>query len=164
MRLLILGAGGYGRTVAEAAQQAGLFEEIAFLDDAAPAALAPCGEYLRYTGQYSHAYAAFGDNALRARWLERLAEAGFSLPVIVHPRAYVSPSAQIDEGVVVLAMASVGAGAHLERGAIVNMSSVVDHDAVVGACAHIAPGAIVKAGVCVAPQTKLESGLVALRK
>ena len=38
-KLLILGAGGYGRTVAEAA--AGQFE-TAFLDDASPLALAPC--------------------------------------------------------------------------------------------------------------------------
>ena len=41
-KLLILGAGGYGRTVAEAA--AGQFE-TAFLDDASPLALAPCARY-----------------------------------------------------------------------------------------------------------------------
>ena len=47
-RLLILGAGGYGRTVAQAA--AGMFEEIAFLDDQAAAALGPCVDYEKWKG------------------------------------------------------------------------------------------------------------------
>lgn len=161
-RLLILGAGGYGRTVAEAAAAAG-FDETAFLDDRAPGALGVCADYARFAHEYAYAYAAFGDCALRAAWLDRLAAAGFRLPVIAHPRAYVSPSARLGEGVVVLALAAVGANAQIGRGAIVNMSCVVDHDAVVGDCAHVAPGAIVKAGASVAPLTKLESGSVAAR-
>lgn len=162
-RLLILGAGGYGKTVAEAAEQSGAFGEIAFLDDAAPGVLGKCEGYAAFAGRFSHAYAAFGNNALRAVWLDRLEQAGFALPVIVHPRAYVSPSAQMSPGAVVLALAAVGASAVLERGVIVNMGAIVDHDARVEACAHIAPGAIVKASVHVDPQIKLESGTVAVR-
>ncbi len=163
MRLLILGAGGYGRTVAEAARMTGTFDQIGFLDDAAENALGPCRDFARYTGEYDCAYAAFGDCALRAAWLGRLAGAGYRLPVIVHPRAYVSPAARLEPGAVVLALAAVGANAQIGRGAIVNMSSVVDHDAVVGECAHVAPGAIVKAGARIAPLAKLESGCVAAR-
>ena len=33
MRLIILGAGGYGRTVADTAAQTGAYNEILFLDD-----------------------------------------------------------------------------------------------------------------------------------
>lgn len=161
-RLLILGAGGYGRTVAEAALAAG-FDETAFLDDKAPGALGACADCARFAGEFEYAYAAFGDCALRAAWLGRLEAAGFCLPVIVHPRAYVSPSAHLSEGAVILALAAVGASARVERGAIVNMSSIVDHDAVVGDCAHVAPGAVVKAGASVAPRTKLDSGCVAAR-
>ena len=71
-RLLVLGAGGYGRTVAEAA--AGLFEEIAFLDDRAAAALGPCVDYEKWKGIYQYAYPAFGNNELRRKWLEVLGE------------------------------------------------------------------------------------------
>lgn len=98
-RLLVLGAGGYGRTVAEAA--AGLFEEIAFLDDRAAAALGPCVDYEKWKGIYQYAYPAFGNNELRRKWLEVLEQAGFQLPVIVHPRAWVSPSAVTEPGSVV---------------------------------------------------------------
>ena len=44
MHLIILGAGGYGRTVADVAGQTGQFDEIAFLDDnsAAPDVVGTC--------------------------------------------------------------------------------------------------------------------------
>ena len=144
-KLLILGAGGYGRTVAEAA--AGQFE-TAFLDDASPLALAPCARYAEFVGEYAFAYPAFGDNALRAQWLQKLKAAGFRLPVLRHAQSFVSPSAVLAPGSVV------------EEGAILNLGAILDHDCTLGACAHLAPGAVVKAGNCVPPQAKIDSGCV----
>lgn len=159
-KLLILGAGGYGRTVAEAA--AGQFE-TAFLDDASPVAKAPCKKYAQFRGEYAFAYPAFGDNALRAHWLQVLKEAGFQLPVIRHAQSFVSPSAVLAPGSVVLAMACVGMGSVVEEGAIVNLGAILDHDCVLGACAHLAPGAVVKAGNRVPALAKIDSGCVLAR-
>lgn len=39
MRLIILGMGGYGRTIADVAEQTGMYEEIIFLDDQADQAM-----------------------------------------------------------------------------------------------------------------------------
>ena len=49
-RLVILGAGGYGRTVADLAAQSGQFEPIVFLDDNSAAAdvAGKCADYLKY--------------------------------------------------------------------------------------------------------------------
>lgn len=161
-KLLILGAGGYGCTVAEAADG---FESTAFLDDARTGAhiLGPCALYTSLRGEYRWAYPAFGDNALRALWLERLRAAGFALPVLVHARAWVSPSAVLEPGAVVLAQAAVGARAHIGAGCIVNMGALVDHDCVLGACVHLAPGAVVKACCTVGAGQKIESGAVVER-
>ena len=156
-KLLILGAGGYGRTVAEAA--AGHLA-TAFLDDASPLALAPCARYAEFVGEYAFAYPAFGDNALRAQWLQKLKAAGFRLPVLRHAQSFVSPSAVLAPGSVVLAMACVGTGSMVEEGAILNLGAILDHDCTLGACAHLAPGAVVKAGNCVPPQAKIDSGCV----
>lgn len=160
--LIILGAGGYGRTVAETARALGVFGRVAFLDDGRTGEniLGVCADYTRFTAEFRWAYPAFGANALRAAWLEKLAAAGYGLPALVHPRAYVSPSADIRPGAVVLALAAVGAGAVVERGAVVNMGAIADHDCVVGACAHLAPGAVIKAGNTVPAQMKIESGTV----
>ena len=61
-------------------------------------------------------------------------------------RAFVSPSAVLAPGSVVLAMACVGTGSVVEEGAILNLGAILDHDCTLGACAHLAPGAVVKAG------------------
>ena len=148
--LIILGAGGYGRTAAETARAMGVFGRVAFLDDGCTGTdvLGPCTDYIRFAGEFRWAYPAFGANALRAAWLEKLAAAGYSLTADIRP------------GAVVLALAAVGACAVVEQGAIVNMGAIADHDCVVGACAHLAPGAIVKAGNTVPAQMKIESGTV----
>jgi len=163
--LLILGAGGFGRTVCEAARAMGAFGETAFLDDAAPAALGPLARYAdaALRARFAFAYPAFGDNALRGEWLARLEAAGYRLPVLVHPRAWVSETAAVEPGAAVLALAGVGCGSTVRRGAIVNLGALVDHDCVVGVCAHLAPGVVVKAANRVPDFAKLESGTVLLR-
>lgn len=160
--LLILGAGGYGRTVEETARAMGCFGRVAFLDDGQTGAdiLGPCAEYARFLAEFRFAYPAFGANGLRAEWLDRLERAGYALPTLTHPRAFVSPSARLAPGSAVLALAAVGTRAEVARGAIVNLGAIVDHDCVVGACAHLAPGAIVKAGNAVPARRKVESGCV----
>ena len=45
MRLIILGMGGYGRTIADVAEQTGMYEEIIFLDDQADQAMDTCASY-----------------------------------------------------------------------------------------------------------------------
>ena len=80
-----------------------------------------------------------------------------------HAQSFVSPSAVLAPGSVVLAMACVGAASVVEEGAIVNMGAILDYDCTLGACAHLAPGAVVKAGNRVPPQEKIDSGCVLAR-
>ena len=104
MHLLILGAGGYGRTVADVAGQTGQFDEILFLDDnsAAPDVLGKCAEFERFRDGQTAFYPAFGNNEGRLKWLYRLREADCAIPTIIHPTAYVSPTAQVEPGAVIL--------------------------------------------------------------
>ena len=127
--LIILGAGGYGRTAAETARAMGVFGRVAFLDDGCTGTdiLGPCTDYIHFAGKFRWAYPAFGANALRAAWLEKLAAAGYSLPALVHPRAYVSPTADIRPGAVVLALAAVGAFACCGVGTGVAAGSISSH-------------------------------------
>ena len=92
--LLILGAGGFGQMVKETAIQLG-YEEIVFLDDAAfgKDVVGKCCDYTAKYGEYKMAVAAFGNNHTRLFWTDKLLEAGYEVPSIVHPSAIVSPSA-----------------------------------------------------------------------
>lgn len=161
-KLLILGAGGYGKTIADLAQQLGCYGKIAFLDDgrSGEGILGKCGEFPNFADEDTHMYPAFGSNAIRMHWLRSLLEAGITVPSLVHPRAYVSPTAKIGTGTVVLPMAVVNTGVTVEAGCIINIGALVDHDSVIGAGTHLAPGAIVKAENRIPAMEKIESGRV----
>lgn len=147
-RLLILGAGGHGRVIADIAQDLG-WNTIAFLDDAPLPAppLADCPLLgplsLRHDlgGQFDAAVVAIGNNALRLSLINDLTAAGWMVPSLVHPAATVSRHATLGTGCVICAGAVVGISACLGPAVIVNTGATVDHDCVVGDGAHISPGA-----------------------
>ena len=160
--LLILGAGGYGRTVADVAAQLGEYDRIAFLDNLQTGEhiLGKCDDYRRFLEEYEELYPAFGNNELRVRWLNRFLSEGIAVPTLVHPRAYVSPEAKLESGVVILPMAVVNTGARVKYGCIVNIGALVDHDCVLEEGVHLAPGAIVKAENRIPAGSKIDSGTV----
>ncbi|MDR3645406.1 MAG: NeuD/PglB/VioB family sugar acetyltransferase, partial [Clostridia bacterium] len=146
--LLILGAGGHGRVIADAAFETGLYTRIAFLDDILPAGNADGADvigcfdnYRAFSGDFGNAAVALGDNQKRVFWLRRLSEAGFELPVIIHPRAFVSRGAHIGPGGAVLADAVVVTGVTAGFGCIFNTLSSADHDCSLGDGVHLCPGA-----------------------
>lgn len=162
MKLLILGAGGYGRTVADVAQQLGCFEKIAFLDDTRSGAgvLGSCEEYPLFCDYNTAVYPAFGNNSIRMAWLEQLLEEQIPVPTLVHPSAYVSPSAVLGDGTIVLPKAVVNTGVIVGEGCIINIGALVDHDVVLEDGVHLAPGAIVKSENRIAAGSKVASGEV----
>ena len=152
--LLLLGAGGHARVVAETAISTGRYSRIAFLDDRFndPAQLpdqlgwhviGPFTAVLdpQIRQQFPAALVAIGKPAVRLQWLSRLAAAGYELPVVTHPAAWLSPSAQLGAGSVVFAHAAIQAQAVIGSGAILNTGCSVDHDAQLGDGVHICPGA-----------------------
>lgn len=161
-RLIILGAGGYGRTVADVAEQTGIYDSVLFLDDNAQGEkiLGTCASFLEFANEDTKFYPAFGNNESRLAWIERIKAAHCSLPVIVHPDAYVSPKAQLDPGTVVLPKAVVNTGCRVETGGIVNCSAIVDHDCVLEPGVHICLGAIIKAENRIPRGMKIEAGEV----
>lgn len=163
MKLLILGAGGHGQAVAELAQLTGKFEEIAFLDDnlsAHPDVIGVLDDYLKYQTMYDVAFAAFGNPCLRKKWQEKVAAAGYRLPILMHPTAMVSRSAVFGAGTVIMAKVVVQPHVRCGAGCILSACSIVDHDAQVGDYCHINAGAIVSALTEVPSETKVDYGTI----
>ena len=161
-RLIILGAGGYGRTVADVATQTGAYSSVCFLDDNAqgPAVLGKCERFQDFADDNTDFYPAFGNNESRLKWVGRLQAAGCRVPVIVHPQAYVSPAAQLQPGAVVLPKAVVNTGCQLRQGCIVNCGAIVDHDCILEPGVHICLGAIIKAENRIPQCMKIEAGQI----
>ena len=163
MNLLIVGAGGHGKVVAEVASDCG-FDKIAFLDDSGLEAIGKLDELEKFSEQYEYGFVSIGNNKFRSELIERLAKAGYQIPILIHPTAYVSKSAKIAKGTVIEPKAIVNANAVISTGCIISVGAIVDHDATVGKYSHVNAGAIVKSGVEVLDFIKLEPGQVVFDK
>ncbi|TCH96223.1 hypothetical protein EJV46_21850 [Roseococcus sp. SYP-B2431] len=157
MRVLILGAGGHGRAVCEAALDAG-FEVAGFLDGrgSLPDVLG-----LPVRGEAAHGggpvLVALGDNAARLAAAGRLRA---PLPTLLHPSAVRARSAGLAEGAVVMPRAVLGAQARIGRLALVNTGAIVEHDVELGEGAHVAPGAVLCGGVRIGARALVGAGAV----
>jgi sugar O-acyltransferase (sialic acid O-acetyltransferase NeuD family) len=146
--LLIVGAGGHGRVVADAALLTEQWSSIAFLDDRMDAAQGMDGvpvigkivDARCFLNDYQHVLIALGDNKLRIRILDQLLNDGFKGATIIHPRASISPGAILETGTVVFAQAAVNYGAHIGKGCIINTGATIDHDCDIGKGVHVSPG------------------------
>lgn len=167
-RLLVVGAGGHGRSVAEAAELSGQFEVVGFLDDALPAGksvlnvavLGPMVSMGHHRAAADQTIVAIGNNAVRETLMQQLASAGFVLATVIHPRAIVSSSAVLSEGSAVMAGAIVGTEAHLGMGSIVNCGAVVDHHAIVEDFGHLGVNASMAGGTVLGRGAWMQAGSV----
>ncbi len=162
MRLIILGAGGYGQTVSDVALQSGKYNEIVFLDDNSSAEniIGKCNSFADYIDENTEFYPAFGNNTLRLDFIEKLEQEGAKIMTIIHPDAYISPRATIGLGCVVFPKAVVNTDTTVEKGCIINIGALVDHGCIIEKGVHVSPGAIVKAENRIPALMKVESGQV----
>lgn len=138
-RLIIIGASGHGKVVADIAALNG-YEDILFLDDDENAK--ECAGYL-VVGKSTEApegdvFVAVGNAEIRKRLM--MLYKNRKHPVLIHPSVVVAKDVEIGAGSVVMAGAVINPGVRIGRGCIVNTSSSIDHDCVIGDFVHISVG------------------------
>ena len=155
-KLIVIGASGHGRVVAEAATDAG-FEVIGFLDDNRELENVLGGIELIEKYKDSACFViAIGNNDTRKKIAEK--NAGVRYATVIHPRAIVSRSASIGEGSVVMANAVINAKAEVGAHCIINTSSVVEHDCKLADYVHVSPSAALSGTVEVGECTHIGTG------
>ena len=155
--LLILGAGQFGKLIFELAQQMNCFERIAFLDDASPVAVGLLNDYASLRAEFSDAVVAIGNPDVRLAWVARLSEAGYTVPSIVSPSAYVSPSATLGKGCVIEPNATVQTGCVLGDVCIVASGAVVRHNACMESGACLDCNAVIMSGKILPSKVKVSA-------
>ena len=160
MRLVILGNGGYSNTLQDVAEQLG-YDILAVLDDKDERH--PLTSFTDYLSNDVVLIPAFGNNAFRMEWINRIEESGGQLATLIHPTAYVSPIATISPGTVILPHAIVNTDVVVGKGSIINLGAIVDHGCILEEGVHIAPGAIVKGENRIEKCNKIEAGEVVER-
>ncbi|SFE68384.1 acetyltransferase [Paracidovorax wautersii] len=166
IRLLVIGAGGHGRSVAEAAHLSGMFDVIGFLDDALPArypmlgaaVLGSIASVSSHRSRFDQVMVAIGANPVREKVMQQLTAGGFAFATVIHPRAFLAPSALLGTGSAVMAGAVIGTEAQLGKGTIVNCGAVVDHHAVVKDYGHLGVNASMAGGSVLGKGAWMQAG------
>jgi sugar O-acyltransferase (sialic acid O-acetyltransferase NeuD family) len=157
--VLIYGAGGHGKSVLDLVRVLEGYEVAGYIDDALETGAMVMGlpvlgsvdklDDLLSNGIHLalNAVGGVGDMTSRVRVFNRLIEAGFDFPTLVHPTAFVESSAELSAGVQVFPHAYVGSEAKVGFGSIVNTGAIVSHDCVLSSFVNVAPGACLAGGV-----------------
>lgn len=165
--LLILGAGGHGRSIHELATLSDAFSHIAYLDDSWKACddersniIGCIAQFKEYAPRYTHAVIGIGNNKVREQLQCQALNLGLKLATLIHPKAIVSPTVKVGAGTVIFAGVIIGVDAHIGQGVIINCASAVDHDGTLedfshlgvgvhlAGSAHIGKSAFVQVGSC----------------
>jgi sugar O-acyltransferase (sialic acid O-acetyltransferase NeuD family) len=171
-RIIVFGAGGHAKVLLEAIRLASPGAETAIIDDSGSASSAGLlglpisGDRAWLGGNWPEAAVALGigHNEARAAIADWLRSQGRSLATVIHPSATVSPSASIGSGAFLAAGAVVNAEARIGEGVILNTLASVDHDCDIGAFAHIAPGSRLCGGVRIGARTLIGAASVVIPK
>jgi len=170
--ILVYGGGGHGKSVIELIRAQNKYRVIGILDDGKAAGsfvldvpvLGGGDEALKALHEAGVKYAVnavggIGAIDSRIQVFEKLEQAGFKAPNLVHPSAVVEDSAVPSEGVQIFPLAYVGSSVKVGKAVIVNTGAIVSHDCEVGDYANIAPGAILAGGVDIGEATLIGMGV-----
>lgn len=159
-RLIIIGASGHGRVVADIAYRCG-YTDIVFLDDNTD--VRNCGKY-SVVGDSSHVkdidgdiVVAIGDPVIRRRIQEDIREE--RLGILIHPDAVLAEDVLIGKGTVVMAGVVINSGSVIGRGCIINTCASVDHDCRIEDYVHVAVGAHIAGHVEIGKETWVGAGV-----
>ena len=146
-KLIIIGASGHGKVVADIAIKMNKWKRIAFLDDDESIKTSMGLEVIgKTTDAFTYKdeadfFVAIGNNAVREKVQENLMEKGLNVASLIHPSAVIGTDVEIGIGTAVMAGVIVNSSTRIGKGCIINTSSSLDHDNVIEDYVHISPGA-----------------------
>ena len=170
-KILLIGGGGHCKSVIDVIEQEERFEIAGIVDK--PKLLG--SKVLGYpiigndsnlsnlVKKYQYALITVGQirsPSLRVKLFNLANEAGFILPSIISPNAYVSQHTSIGNGVVIMHNALVSANAVIGDNCIINSKALIEHDCQIFDHCHISTNATINGGVVVESGCFVGSGSI----
>lgn len=165
-KIIIVGAGGHGRVVIDAALSNSQLEIIGFLDDGEVeiilgiVKLGKISDIEKFKKYKFHI--AIGNNNFRERLSNEIGVE--SLITIVHPTAYISRDSEIGRGCYIGAGSIINSKSKLGNNVIVNTGSIVEHDCVLEDCSHLSYRVLLGSGTIIKETVYIEMGEIIKRE
>jgi sugar O-acyltransferase (sialic acid O-acetyltransferase NeuD family) len=164
-KILIIGAGGHAKVVAETLALCGNYELIGFVDDKVEAGteIVPGIKVLGNVAsapkfEFDSFFVAIGNNTLRENLHKKFASSKMPV-VLIHPYSCISPSARIAEGSIVLPGAVISAGAVVGTACIIGSNVHIDHETIIGDYCHIRNGSSIGSNCVIKDWYTTETGM-----
>ncbi len=169
--LIIIGAGGHSRSCIDTIEQEGKYKIGGLVGLSQEVGSSQFGykvlgtdsELGELAKQFQYAFVGLGQihsPELRIRVYEESITAGFVLPSIIAPSAYVSPHAKVGAGTIVMQGAILNAGVVVGNNCIINTRALLEHDSRVSDHCHVSTGAILNGDTSVGTGSFIGSSTV----
>lgn len=163
-KLLIIGAGGFGRVVSDHAVKE---YECSFVDDGYETGTEICGikvvghieDLTELFAEYKLLVVAIGNNSLRERLYRETEIIGYQFPDIIASNVYISPYAKLGYGCVLLNNVCIQNGSTVGNGVILNPGVEIHHDSTVGDFALIYTNSVIRTNAKVGKRVKIGSNV-----
>lgn len=164
--IIILGAGGHAKVIAESIIQNGDIV-VGFLDDDPDIQGKEIYQGKTVLGKISDidkykdykVVIGIGNNKIRQKLAKEL---DCDWTVVVHPSAVIATDVVINEGTVIMPGVVINPGTVIGRHAIINTGVTLDHDNQIGDYVHISPGAHLAGTVTVGNSTWICTGVTVI--
>jgi len=168
-RLIIIGASGHGKVVADIAILLNQWKTIAFLDD--NETIKSCMGYpvigktndFSFYVQDSDFFVAVGNNQSREEITNYIEKANGNIVTLIHPNAIIGSFVEIGKGTVIMAGAVINPCAIIGRGCIINTSSIIEHDDFLSDFVHVSPGVHLAGSVSIGYRTWIGIGTTVIQ-
>lgn len=169
--LILIGAGGHARACIDTIEQEGIYKIAGLIGLAQEVGskhfgyevIATDAELPGLVAQYQFALITIGQIRSaehRIRLYAEVQDAGFTIPTVIAPTAYVSPHTTIGVGSIVMHGAIINAGAQVGKNCLINSNSLIEHDAHVEDHCHISTGVILNGDTSIGTGTFIGSRAV----
>lgn len=165
-QLIIVGASGHGKVVADIAIKMNRWERIVFLDDDTSIkkligldVVGATIEAIKYK-EKADFFVAIGNNETRKKIQENFIAQGLNIVTLVHPNAVIGTDVEIGIGTVIMAGVIINSSTRIGNGCIINTCSSVDHDNEIKDYVHLSPGVRTAGNVTVNHTTWLGIGSI----
>ncbi|RLI44598.1 hypothetical protein DRO69_07025 [Candidatus Bathyarchaeota archaeon] len=168
-QLLIIGSGSQARYVIENVHQRNEFRIVGIADIETSKNVGKLinGVYIICTIDDIENYfppdagriiVAYGDNSKKREIVRHLQKLGYKFATIISPKAYISETAKIGEGVIINPMAIIMPNAYIGKHVILHSHVVVEHDCYISDYANLSPGVSLGGNVWVEEGAYLYTG------
>ena len=170
-KLILIGGGGHCKSVIDVIEQEGRFQIAGIVDKPELIGSSVLGypiigsdsDLVDLVKQFKYAFITIGQinsPMIRIKLFNLAINAGFILPIIVSPRAYISKYSKLEEGSIIMHDALVNSLASIGKNCIINSKALIEHDSTIESFCHISTNAVINGGVTVGQGSFVGSGAI----